>query len=214
IPSIVLVVGRKVVIRLAADDASTARNSRLFHGVPITGSASAPNTLSEISSLPRPRPSVPSPAYIRAEIETSRYVSRIDTTQSSAARPGVFSESLDSSLTVSALSHPQNEKIDAESPAMNAVRVRPVKGLNHSQENGMPPGSSGPPAFAKAMIANNSNTPSWKKTSTNCTFSVVVVSLYAMAVAPTRKIRQVPTLTNLFVHKSQRSGLLKIFPRS
>ena len=68
----VRVVGRNVVIRLAADEASTARNSRLFHGVPITGSASAPNTLSEISSLPRPSPSVPSPAYIRAEIETSR----------------------------------------------------------------------------------------------------------------------------------------------
>ena len=65
-------VGRNVVIRLAADEASTARNSRLFDGVPITGSASAPNTLSEISSLPSPRPSVPSPAYISAEIDTSR----------------------------------------------------------------------------------------------------------------------------------------------
>ena len=207
-------VGRNVVIRLAADDASTARNSRLFHGVPITGSASAPNTLSEISSLPRPRPSVPSPAYISAEIETSRYVSRIDTTQSRAARPGVFSASLDSSLTVSALSQPQNEKIDADKPAMKAVRVSPVNGLNQSQEKAMPVGSSGPPAFAKAMIENSSNTPSWKKTSTNCTFSVVVIPRYAMAVAPTRKIRHVPTLTNLFVHKSPRSGLLKILPRS
>src|SRR6478672_12200745 len=203
----VRVVGRKVVIRLAADDASTARNNRLFHGVPITGSASAPNTLSEISSLPRPRPSVPSPAYISAEIETSRYVNRIDTTHSSAARPGVFSASLDSSFTVSALSHPQNEKMDAERPAMNADRVRPVKGLNQSQENAMPVGSSGPPAFAKAMIANSSSTPSWKKTSTNCTFSVVVIPRYAMAVAPTRKTRQVPTLTNLLVHRSPRSEL-------
>jgi hypothetical protein len=71
-PSIVRVVGRKVVIRLAADEARTARNNRLFHGVPITGSASAPNTLSEISSLPSPRPSVPSPAYISAATDTSR----------------------------------------------------------------------------------------------------------------------------------------------
>src|SRR6476661_4271833 len=158
----VRVVGRNVVIRLAADDASTARNNRLFHGVPITGSASAPNTLSEISSLPRPRPSVPSPAYIRAEIETSRYVSRIDTTQSRAARPGVFSESLDSSLTVSAVSHPQNEKIDADRPATSALMVSPVNGLNQSQENGIPPGSSGPPAFAKAITTNAASTANWK----------------------------------------------------
>ncbi len=68
----VRVVGRKVVIRLAADEASTARNSRLYQGLPMTGSASAPNTLSEISSLLSPRPSVPSPAYISAEIDTSR----------------------------------------------------------------------------------------------------------------------------------------------
>ena len=38
-PSIVR--GRNVVIRLAAEDASTARNSRLCQGAPITGSASA-----------------------------------------------------------------------------------------------------------------------------------------------------------------------------
>ena len=39
----------------------------------------------------------------------------------------------------------------------------------------MPPGSSGPPAFAKAMTTNSTSTASWKKTRTNCTFSVVVI---------------------------------------
>ena len=47
----------------------------------------------------------------------------MDTTQSRAARPGVLSESLDSSLTVSAVSHPQNEKIDADKPATSALTV-------------------------------------------------------------------------------------------
>jgi len=85
-PSIVRVVGRNVVIRLAADDASTARNSRFL----------------------------------------------VAKTEPLGAVAGV--------------------------------------------------GSSGPPASAKAMIENSSSTPSRKKTSTNCTFSVVVITRYAMAV--------------------------------
>jgi hypothetical protein len=64
--------GRNVVIRLAADDASTARNSRLCNGAPITGSARAPKTLSWMSSFANPRPSSPTPAYIRVATETSR----------------------------------------------------------------------------------------------------------------------------------------------
>ena len=64
--------GRNVVCRLAALDASTARNSSSAAQRPSTGSASAPNTLSEVSSLPRPRPSVPTPAYIIAAMATSR----------------------------------------------------------------------------------------------------------------------------------------------
>src|SRR6476659_7891019 len=99
----------------------------------------------------------------------------MDTTQSSAARPGVLSESLDSSFTVSAVSQPQNEKIDAERPATSALTESPVNGLNQSQENGMPFGSSGPPASVNAMITNSASTASWKKTRTNWTFSVVVM---------------------------------------
>ncbi len=57
----------------------------------------------------------------------------MESTQSSAARPGVLSESLDSSLMVRAVSQPQNEKIEAPRPATNADSVRPVKGLNQSQ---------------------------------------------------------------------------------
>ena len=64
--------GRKVVIRLAALEAITARNSTRYSGLPMTGSASAPNTLSEISSLAKPRPSSPTPVYMSIAIETSR----------------------------------------------------------------------------------------------------------------------------------------------
>src|SRR4249920_3515943 len=99
----------------------------------------------------------------------------MDTTHSSAARPGVLSASLDSSLTVSALSQPQNEKIDADSPATRAVRVSPVNGLNQSQEKASPSGSSGLSVVAKAITENSTNTPNWKKTRTNWTFSVVVI---------------------------------------
>src|ERR1700712_1706132 len=99
----------------------------------------------------------------------------MDTTHSSAARPGVLSESLDSSLTVSAVSQPQNEKIEADRPATSALTVSPVNGLNQSQENGMPCGSSGPPALRNAITVNRTSTASWKNTSTNCTFSVVVM---------------------------------------
>jgi hypothetical protein len=93
-------VGRNVVMRLAALEATTARKRNKWSGLPITGSARAPKTLSAISSFPRPSPSVSTPAYICVAMATSRYVSRIDTTHSSAARPGVFSEFLDSSFTV------------------------------------------------------------------------------------------------------------------
>src|SRR6478752_1023338 len=99
----------------------------------------------------------------------------MDTTHSRAARPGVLSESLDSSLTVSAVSQPQNEKIDADNPATSALTVSPVNGLNQSQEKAMPFGSSGPPALANASMVNHASTASWKKTSTNWTFSVVVI---------------------------------------
>src|SRR6476469_6743675 len=99
----------------------------------------------------------------------------MDTTHSNAARPGVLSESLDSSLTVSAVSQPQNEKIDADRPATRALTVSPVNGLNQSHENGIPPGSSGPPALANAITTNRASTASWKKTNTYCTFSVVVI---------------------------------------
>ena len=97
---------------------------------------------------------------------------RIDTTHNSAARPGVLSESRDSSLTVSAVSQPQNAKIDPDSPAMNADIVRPA-GLNQSRLNAMP--VSDEPAFVSAITANSSRTTIWKPTRTNCTRSVVVM---------------------------------------
>ena len=93
-------------------------------------------------------------------------------TQSSAARPGVLSESVDSSLTVRAVSQPQKAKIDPDSPAMKADRVRPA-GLNQSRSKEMPVAES--PALAKAAIAKMPSTTSWKITSTIWTRSVVVM---------------------------------------
>ena len=52
-------------------------------------------------------------------------------------RPGLVSLFLDSSFTVSAVSQPQNPKIEKESPATNADKVRPA-GLNHDQLNASP----------------------------------------------------------------------------
>ncbi len=164
--------GRNVVVRLAALEASTARKRNRSSGLPRTGSANAPKTLSEISSLPRPSPSVPTPAYIWVATVTIKYVSKIDNTHSSAARPGVFSDSFDSSLTVRAVSHPQNAKIEPDSPAMNADKVSP-DGLNQSQLNDTPVAES--PDLTSAITANSASTTSWKPTSTNWTLSVVVI---------------------------------------
>ena len=79
----------------------------------------------------------------------------MDSTHSSAARPGVLSESRDSSLTVSAVSQPQNAKIEPERPAMNADIVKPA-GLNQSKLNDRP--VSDEPDFARAITANTSRT--------------------------------------------------------
>ena len=79
---------------------------------------------------------------------------------------------MDSSLTVSAVSQPQNAKIEPDSPAMKADRVRP-DGLNQSRSKEMPVSES--PALAKAAIAKTPSTTSWKSTSTIWTRSVVVM---------------------------------------
>src|SRR3954451_12488367 len=97
----------------------------------------------------------------------------METTASNAALPGVLPESLDSSFTVRALSQPQKEKIDADRPATSAVIDSPVKGLNHSHENVSP--VSELLACDSAITENRINTPNWKNTRTNCTFSVVVM---------------------------------------
>lgn len=96
----------------------------------------------------------------------------MDTTQSRAARPGIFSDSLDSSLTVRLVSHPQKAKIDPDSPATNADRVSP-DGLNQSRLKGIPVSDS--PALANATSAKISRSASWKPTRTNWTRSVVVM---------------------------------------
>ncbi len=76
----------------------------------------------------------------------------------------------DSSFTVRAVSHPQKAKIEPESPAMNAERVRPA-GLNQAQLNASP--NSEAPDLAIARTEKSSSMTSWKITSTICTCSVV-----------------------------------------
>ena len=102
--------GRKVACRLEALEASTARNSSSAGQLPSTGTARTPKTLSEVSSLPSPRPSVPTPAYIIAATATSRYVARMVSTVTIAARPGVVAEPSLSSLTVRQTSQPQTRR--------------------------------------------------------------------------------------------------------
>ena len=51
--------------------------------------------------------------------------------------------------------------------------VRPVNGLNQSQLNAIPVAEPAEPAIAATM--NSTRTSIWKPTSTDCTFSVVVI---------------------------------------
>ena len=93
----------------------------------------------------------------------------MEITQSSAARPGPWSESLDSSFTVRAVSQPQKPKIDPDSPTMNAERVEAGRGEPGPAEVGADPGCL---VLANAMIAKTSSTIIWKDTRMICTFSV------------------------------------------
>ena len=93
-------------------------------------------------------------------------------TQSSAARPGIFSRSLDSSFTVRLVSQPQKAKMDPDSPRMKACRVRP-DGENHEKLNSSASGELDDCTIA-AMAKINS-TISWKVTSTICSFSVASI---------------------------------------
>src|SRR6476646_10914162 len=103
------------------------------------------------------------PANICMAIVTIRYVAKIDSTHSSAALPGVVSESFDSSFTVSAVSHPQKPKMDPESPTMKADNVRPA-GENQDQEKSVPvPAVS---CLAIALTAKTSSTIIWNETRT------------------------------------------------
>ena len=62
---------------------------------------------SALSGLPRPGPVSPTPAKATMAIETMAYVASSSSVDRMAARPGVVSGSLVSSLTDTALSQPQ-----------------------------------------------------------------------------------------------------------
>ncbi len=128
-----------------------------------------------------------------------------------AARPGVFAEPFDSSLTVRQVSQPQKAKIDPDSPAMNADSVRPA-GLNQSQLNAA--AVSDDPDFAIATAAKTSSTISWNPTRMNWTFSVVVMPRYATRVAIARNPMQVRTLIPRFSQRAPSASLWKRSPRN
>ena len=142
------------MIRLAALEASTARNSTRSSGCPRIGPASAPKTLSEISSLPSPFPSSPTPAYICSATATIRYVSRIDSTHSSAARPGrlvgVHRLLVDGQGGVPA---PEGEDRPRE-PRDERRQASAPPGLNQSRSKEIPVGES--PDLANAAMAKTS----------------------------------------------------------
>jgi hypothetical protein len=135
----------------------------------------------------------------------------MDRTHSRAARPGVFSDSLDSSLTVRQVSQPQNANIDPDRPAMNADRVSP-DGLNQSKLNEIP--VSEEPDFANATTAKINSTAIWKPTKMYWTYSVVVIPLEDTQVATARKARQVRTFTPRFCQRVPTSSLPTNSPRN
>lgn len=99
--------GMKVVCRLAAAEATTARKSRTPRPEPMIGSARTANTLSAVSGLPRPVPLSPMPAYICEAMAIIRYEATITTMASMAARPGVRALPVLSSLMDRQASQPQ-----------------------------------------------------------------------------------------------------------
>src|SRR5580765_6860673 len=90
-----------------------------------------------------------------------------------AARPGVLSASLLSSLTVRQVSQPQNAKIDPITPATKAEVSTSVNGLNQPQSNGIPVGELPEPMIA--ATTNITSTAIWNATRTACSRSVVVI---------------------------------------
>ena len=94
------------------------------------------------------------PAYIITATATSRYVSRIDSTHSSPARPGTFVGSLDSSPSVRQVSQPQNAKIDPVTPITKALSASPVNGLNQSSSNSGRQARRPRPTCTRAITAN------------------------------------------------------------
>src|SRR5689334_2703908 len=124
--------GRIVVWAEAADDERTARISALPQNEPSTAPATGDSASPELSGLPRPMPSVPTPATAWVATVTSTYVTTSSSVEMTAERPGVTAESCVSSLVDTQVSQPRYAKIATRTPAESPAPVIPLNGLNQS----------------------------------------------------------------------------------
>ena len=97
------------------------------------------------------------------------------TSESSAASPGVRSDSVVSSLADSAVSQPQYMKIDSDSAVARMENEVTENGLSHDHSKSIDVLTSPPMAFAKAKMANSASATIWTPTSTYMTPFVVVM---------------------------------------
>lgn len=151
---------------------------------PRTGPASTAKMDSWFSSLPAPRPSVPTPAQAMTPRAQSTYTAMITSTVTEAARPGVRSGSSVSSFMVRVTSQPQKRKMDRDTPAATTEKSPAVKGLNQSSCTGV--GSKPAPfeAWTRAATAKAPSATSWKTTRTYCSF--LVASMPRWEIHPAR----------------------------
>lgn len=77
-----------------------------------------------------------------------------------AARPGVFSLPMVSSLAVRQVSQPQNMKIDSERPAVNVANDCTANGFSQDQEKCSDEVNSPLFAFCRAIATNSARTTS------------------------------------------------------
>ncbi len=93
-----------------------------------------------------------------------------------AARPGVFSLPLVSSLMVRQTSQPQKMNSDSEMPAVNAAIEATLKGLSQSRLNATLVAEAVPLAIlTKAKVTKPTSTSIWNPTRTYWTSFVVVI---------------------------------------
>lgn len=92
-----------------------------------------------------------------------------------AARPGVFSLPVVSSLAVRQVSQPQNMKIDRDRPAVKAAKDFTANGFSHDHEKSADVAKSPLVPFRTAIATNRARTTSWSPTNAYWRPFVVVI---------------------------------------